>query len=104
MQATVQALGQVGQQLKSNKKHKKKDRSLLRQASFIKGSKSHKSKLSLKQRTELEKGEVFSGHLFKRSGSGSWKKKWCVLRGAVFSYSKSVHSEYQHFPVPIAGF
>ena len=88
MQATVQAIGQVGQQLKSNKKHKKKDRSLLRQASFFKGNKSHSSGLSSKQRSELERGETFSGCLFKRSSSSSWKKKWCILRGAVLSYSK----------------
>ena len=88
MQATVQAMGQVGQQLKSSKKHKKKDRSLLRQASFLKGGKGHKSKLSIKQKSELEKGECHSGYLYKRSSTGSWKKKWCVLRGAVLSYSK----------------
>ena len=88
MQATVQAMGQVGQQLKSNKKHKKKERSLLRQTSFFKGSKSQKSKLTPKQKSELEKGETHSGYLYKRSASGSWKKKWCVLKGAVLSYSK----------------
>ena len=90
MQATVQAMGQVGQQLKSSKKHKKKERSLLRQTSFFKGSKSQKSKLSSKQKSELEKGESHSGYLYKRSASGSWKKKWCVLKGAVLSYSKLV--------------
>ena len=88
MQATVQAMGQVGQQLKSNKKHKKKERSLLRQTSFFKGSKSQKSKLTSKQKSELEKGESHSGYLYKKSASGSWKKKWCVLKGAVLSYSK----------------
>ena len=88
MQATVQAMGQVGQQLKSNKKHKKKDRSLLRQASFFKGSKSHRTSISPSQMCELEKGECYSGYLFKRSSSGSWKKRWCVLKGAVLSYSK----------------
>ena len=88
MQATVQAMGQVGQQLKSGKKRKKKERSLLRQPSFFKGSKGHKSKLSLQKKTELEKGEKYSGYLFKKSTSGSWKKKWCVLRGAVLSYYK----------------
>ena len=91
MQATVQAMGQVGQQLKSHKKHKKKDRSLLRQASFFKGSKSHKSNLSPKQKSELEKGETYSGYLSKRSSSGSWKKKWCVLRGAVLSYYRYMY-------------
>ena len=88
MQATVQAMGQVGQQLKSNKKHKKKDRSLLRQTSFFKGSKSHKSKLSAQQKSVLERGEKHLGYLSKRSSSGSWKKKWCVLKGAVLSYYK----------------
>lgn len=88
IQATVQAMGQVGHHLKSSKKHKKKDRSLLRQASFFKGSKSHKSKLTSKQKSELEKGETYSGYLSKRSSSGSWKKKWCVIKGAVLSYYK----------------
>ena len=88
MQATVQAMGQLGQQLKSNKKHKKKERPLLRQPSFFKSSKSSKSKLSSQRKNELEKGEKFSGFLFKKSSSGSWKKKWCILRGAVLSYYK----------------
>ena len=90
MQATVQAMGQFGQQLGNSKKQKKKDRSLLRQASFFKGGKGSKSRLSAKQKSELERGETFSGHLHKRSSTGSWKKKWCVLKGAVLSYSKLV--------------
>ena len=88
MQATVQAMGQVGQHLKSSKKRKKKERTLLRQPSFFKGSKSRKPKLSAQKKAELEKGTKYSGYLYKKSTSGSWKKKWCVLRGAVLSYYK----------------
>ena len=88
MQATVQAMGQVGQHLKSSKKRKKKERTLLRQPSFFKGIKSHKSKLPAQKKAELEKGTKYSGYLYKKSTSGSWKKKWCVLRGAVLSYYK----------------
>ena len=92
MQATVQAMGQVGQHLGNSKKQKKRDRSLLRQTSFFKGGKGHRARLSTKQKSELERGVYFAGHLYKRSSSGSWKKKWCVLKGAVLSYSKLVNS------------
>ena len=103
LQATVQAMGQVGQHLGNSKKQKKKDRSLLRQASFFKGGKGNKARLSTAQKNELERGEHFTGHLYKRSSSGSWKKKWCVLKGAVLSYSKYVLLRmwyYIHFSIP----
>ena len=98
LQATVQAMGQVGQHLGNSKKPKKKDRSLLRQTSFFKGGKGHKARLSTAQKNELERGEYFAGHLYKRSSNGSWKKKWCVLKGAVLSYSKLVMLKSGYFP------
>ena len=90
MRETAQAMGQIGQNMKSGgKKRKKKDRSLFRQTSFLSSrSKGSKSKLISEKKAELEKGERFSGYLFKKSSSGSWKKKWCVLKGSIFGYYK----------------
>ena len=89
---TAQAMGQIGQSMKSGgKKRKKKDRSLFRQTSFLASlgkSSGSKSKLFLEKKAELEKGERFAGYLFKKNSNGSWKKKWCVLKGAVFTYYK----------------
>ena len=88
---TAQAMGQIGQNMKSGgKKRKKKDRSLFRQTSFLSslGKGSSKSKLISEKKAELEKGERFSGYLYKKISNGSWKKKWCVLKGAIFVYYK----------------
>ena len=82
-------MGQIGQSMKSGgKKRKKKDRSLFRQHSFLSSRKSSKAKLISEKKAELEKGERYCGHLFKRSSNGSWKKKWCVLKGSIFGYHK----------------
>ena len=90
MQASVQAMGQIGQHMKGGKKRKKKERSLIRQTSFFGKNKGQKSKLLTQKKAELEKGERYSGYLYKRNSSGSWKKKWCVLKGCIFSYYKWV--------------
>lgn len=50
--------------------------------------KSSKANLLSLKKTELEKGDSYSGYMFKKSGSGSWKKRWCVLKGCVFGYYK----------------
>ena len=88
---TAQAMGQIGQNMKSGgKKRKKKDRSLFRQTSFLSslGKSNSKSKLISEKKAELEKGERFSGYLYKKNSNGSWKKKWCMLKGAIFGYYK----------------
>ena len=41
----------------------------------------------IERKAKLEIGDRYDGYLYKRSGS-SWKKKWCQLKGCVFSYSK----------------
>ena len=92
MQASVQAMGQIGQHMKGGKKRKKKERSLIRQTSFFGKNKGQKSKLLTQKKAELEKGERYSGYLYKRTSSGSWKKKWCVLKGCIFSYYKWVYT------------
>ncbi len=62
---------------------KKKDRSLMQQ-----DSKSTKSKLLTDKKADLEKGGIYSGYMMKKTSSGSWKKKWCSLRGCVFGFYK----------------
>ena len=84
----MQAMGQIGQNMKAGRKRKKKERSLIRQPSFFGKSKGHKLKLLSKQKAELEKGKKYCGYLAKRNSSGSWKKKWCVLKGCIFTYYK----------------
>ena len=89
MKATARAMGQVGENMKSRRRHKKKERSLTRQHSFFSSkSKSHKAKLVSQKKAELEKGEHYSGYLYKRSSGGTWKKKWCCLKGCILSYYK----------------
>ena len=78
---------------------KKKDRSIFRQHSFL-SSRNRNSKPNLwsEKRAEFEKGERFSSFMLKKNNSGSWKKKWCVLKGCVFGYYKYVlcmHLIYQ---------
>ena len=79
MKSTMQAMQQM-----SPKKTKKKKRE------FFGGSigKSSGMKIMEEKRTQLEYGEQHRGYLHKRSGGGSWKKKYCVLKGCIFSYSK----------------
>lgn len=72
----------------STKKQKKKDRSIFRQHSFLSSRRSSKSKLLSEKKAELEKGERYSGYMLKKNNSGSWKRKWCVLKGCVFGYYK----------------
>ena len=85
------AIRQIGENMKSDtdstKQQKKKDRSLFRQHSFL-SRKSTKSKLLSEKQAELEKGERYSGVMLKKNNSGSWKKKWCVLKGCIFGYYK----------------
>ena len=73
---------------KSSSKAKKKDKSIFRQHSFLSLRKSSKSNIWSEKRAEFEKGERYSGFMLKKSNSGSWKKKWCVLKGCVFGYYK----------------
>ncbi len=47
------------------------------------------SQVLTERKTQLETGDHFKAHLYKRTGS-SWKKKWCQLKGCIFSYTKSV--------------
>ena len=78
---------------KDPKSTKKKDRSIFRQHSFLSSrSKSSKSKLWSEKRAEFEKGERYSGFMLKKSTGGSWKKKWCVLKGCIFGYYKYDYS------------
>ena len=88
MRATAQAMGQVGQNMKGGKKRKKKERLLIRQTSFFSKIKSQKNKLFSQTKAELEKGERYATYLYKKSSNGSWKKKWCVLKGSIFGYYK----------------
>ena len=94
MRQTAQTMGQVGQNMKGGsgggggggggKKKKKKEKSLLRQASFFSSRKKSKGKAE-----DLEGGELaFSGVLYKKNSNGSWKRKWCTLKGCIFSYFK----------------
>ena len=86
-------MGQVGQNMKGGKRRKRKDR-VIRQPSFLTGkNKSHKAKLLSEQKAELEKGEKYCDYMYKKGSSGGWKKKWCVLKGCIFSYYKYVHFE-----------
>lgn len=88
------AIRNMGENIKSSssKPYKKKDRSLFRQHSFLSFNRNKNSKTNLwsEKRVELEKGERYSGFMSKKSNSGSWKKKWCVLKGCVFGYYKYV--------------
>lgn len=88
------AIRNMGETMKSSssnpmKPFKKKDRSIFRQHSFI-SSRNRSSKVNLlsEKRAEFEKGERYSSFMFKKKNSGSWKKKWCVLKGCVFGYYK----------------
>ncbi len=47
-----------------------------------------KNKALSQKKAELERGEQYAGFMHKKSSNGSWKKKWCVLKGCIFSYSK----------------
>ncbi len=87
------AIRNMGENIKPGPKNpktdKKKDRSIFRQHSFLSSrSKGSKSKLWFEKRGEFEKGERYSGFMFKKSTGGSWKKKWCVLKGCIFGYYK----------------
>ncbi len=91
MRATAAAMGQIGQSMKSGgKKRKKKHNLLSRQTSFLTwGAKStHKPNFLSEKKSELERGDRYSGYLFKKTSSGSWKKRWCTLKGCVFGYYK----------------
>ena len=81
---------------KNSKSTKKKERSIFRQHSFLSSRKSSKSNLWSEKRAEFEKGERYSGFLLKRSTGGSWKKKWCVLKGCIFGYYKYVQQCVWH--------
>lgn len=73
--------------------NKKKDRSLFRQHSFLSSrNRNSKSNLFSEKRAEFEMGERYSSFMLKNNNSGSWKKKWCVLKGCVFGYYKYVGS------------
>ncbi len=66
---------------------KRPERSLFQQLSSR--GKGNKSKL-FDRKADLERGERYSGFMLKKSNSGSWKKKWCVLKGCIFGYYKYV--------------
>ena len=88
MRATAQAMGQVGQSMKSGKK-RRKERVLMRRPSFPSSRpRGRRARLIEEHKPKLEEGERHSGYLFKRNTSGSWKKKWCQLKGCIFSYYK----------------
>lgn len=86
------AIRSMGENLKPEAKPaKKKDRSIFRQHSFLSSrTKSSKSNLWSEKRSEFEKGERYSGFMLKKNSGGSWKKKWCVLKGCIFGYYKYV--------------
>ena len=82
MKATVQAMGQIQQMSPKKTKKKKKE--------FFGGSigKTSGMKIMEEKRAQLEHGEQYRGFLHKRTSGGSWKKKYCVLKGSLFCYSK----------------
>ena len=84
------ALRQIGENMgRDGKPSGKKEHSLTKQSSFsLSRNKSTKSKLLTEKKAELEKGERFSGYMMKKSNNGTWKKRWCVLKGCVFGYYK----------------
>ena len=85
------AIRNMGENIKSGAKSsvKKKEKSIFRQlSSRTKSSKS--GNIFSEKRAEFEKGERYSGFMFKKANSGSWKRKWCVLKGCVFGYYKYV--------------
>ena len=90
------AIRNMGEDIKAStsipaKSMKKKERSIFRQHSFLSShTRSSKSNLWSEKRSEFEKGERYSGFMLKKNDSGSWKKKWCVLKGCVFGYYKYV--------------
>ncbi len=90
MRATAAAMGQIGQNMKSGgKKRKKKHNVLSRQTSFLtRGKTGSKSNFLSDKKSELERGDKYTGYLFKKTSSGSWKKRWCTLKGCVFGYYK----------------
>ena len=89
IRATAEAMGQIGQNISGGKKRKKRDRSLMRQHSFFSAKhKGSKSKLLAEKKAELAKGESYSGYLLKKGRNSSWKRKWCTLKGCIFSYQK----------------
>ena len=81
MRATAQTMGQLGQGAKARVK---KEKVVMRQGSVPKAK-------SLSQRSHNEepgKEVTFSSALFKKNANGSWKKRWCTLKGYVFNYYK----------------
>lgn len=97
IRATAEAMGQIGQNISGGKKRKKRDRSLMRQHSFFSAKhKGSKSKLLAEKKAELAKGESYSGYLLKKGRNSSWKRKWCTLKGCIFSYQKSAGDSEAH--------
>ena len=85
------ALRQIGENMRAGSPQsltKKKEQSLLRQHSFLSSRSKSKTKLLTEKKAELEKGERYSGYLWKKTNTGSWKKRWCVLKGCMFCYYK----------------
>ena len=87
MRATAVAMGQIGESMKSGGKKRKK-KLLSRQTSFLSRAKAQKSNFLADKKSELERGDKYTGYLFKKTSSGSWKKRWCTLKGCVFGYYK----------------
>lgn len=81
MRATAQTMGQLGQGAKSRVK---KEKVVMRSGSVIKG-KNPSPKASTE---EMGKEVSFSSPLYKKNANGSWKKRWCTLKGYVFNYYK----------------
>lgn len=99
------AIRNMGEDIKAGasipvKSLKKKERSIFRQLSSR--TRSSKSNLWSEKRSEFEKGERYSSFMLKKNDSGSWKKKWCVLKGCVFGYYKYVHGQ-MNFCVGLEG-
>lgn len=90
------AIRNMGENIKAGtnipvKSRKKKERSIFHQNSFLSShAKKSKSNLWSEKISEFEKGERYSSFMLKKTNSGSWKKKWCVLKGCVFGYYKYV--------------
>jgi len=85
------ALRQIGENMRAGSgQHltKTKDQSIFKQHSFLSSRSKSKTKLLTEKKAELEKGDRYSGYLLKKTNTGSWKKRWCVLKGCVFCYYK----------------
>jgi hypothetical protein len=67
-----------------------------------KKKKEKNNKIISEHKQQLEMGEHYSGYLYKRTGN-SWKKKWCELKGCVFSYSKSPNDTSTHDYILLRG-